>query len=80
MLGKRHFLVHQIRLKSTNYSNFGLIWGLKCTGKAIGKFISFDDSYKTSSIFSLDQILVHLDPCRGFFESMELVLGEWPFT
>jgi hypothetical protein len=54
--------------------------GLKAIGKAIGKFISCDDSYKTNIICSLAQILVHLDTYRDFFESMELVVGEWPFT
>jgi len=48
---------------------------LKTIGEVLGKFITFDGSYKNSGLHSMAQILVDLDPRQGNFESMELVVG-----
>jgi len=53
------------------------LWAI---GDTLGKFIMWDDSYKSYNGRPIAQILVEIDVSLGLFESMALVIGDKFYT
>lgn len=53
--------------------------GLKPISDSLGKFIMSEKNYLSSNYRSVAQILVDIDPWKGLFESLDIVLGEKTF-